>query len=84
MTSERPRYCKLAELMADHILGNQDGDVITTVMNGNRQTNHVRNDQRPSRPGFDRPPVIRRGSRTNLLYQMVVNERSFFYRSRHK
>ena len=44
MTFKGPGNGKLTELVANHVFRNQHRYVITTVMHGNSQTDHVRND----------------------------------------
>ena len=40
MTPERSRNRELAELVADHVLGDEYRDVLSAIVNGERMTNH--------------------------------------------
>src|SRR6266511_1753091 len=51
MPAERPRRGELAELVADHLLGDEDGHVFTAVVDGDRVADHLREDRRGARPG---------------------------------
>src|SRR5207342_1617261 len=44
---------KLAELVADHRVGHEDGNMLATVVDGDGVTDHVGHDHRPTRPGLD-------------------------------
>src|SRR5262245_56369430 len=53
VTAERPRGRELAELVADHALGDEHRDVLATVVHGDRVPEHVGNHGRPTRPRLD-------------------------------
>src|SRR6476469_6390210 len=74
MALERTGQCELAELVADHVLVDQDRDVVLAVMHGDGETHHFRHDHRTTRPGLDRLLVVARG--LHLLHQVVVDERT--------
>src|SRR4249919_3388987 len=74
MTLERPGQCELAKLVADHVLVDQDRDVVLAVMHGDGETHHFRHDHRTTRPGLDRLLAAARG--LHLLDEMVVDERT--------
>src|SRR5947209_19252739 len=81
---EGARRGELAELVADHVLRHVDGDVALAIVDGKRQADEVGRDGRAARPCLDRG---RAGSALpnllDLLLQMPVNERAFFYRTCH-
>jgi hypothetical protein len=41
--TEVPRGRKLAELVSNHVFADEDRDMTAAIMDGNRQTNHIRN-----------------------------------------
>src|SRR6185369_14121928 len=53
MAVERPRRRKLAELMPDGVLGDEHGDELPAVVDGEREADHVGDDRRAARPGLD-------------------------------
>src|SRR5438270_5028687 len=81
---EGARRGELAELVSDHVLRHVNGDVALAVVDGERQADEVGRDGRAARPGLDRG---RAGSALpnllDLLLQMPVNQRAFFYRTCH-
>src|SRR5437764_15073754 len=81
---EGARRGELAELVADHVLRHVDGDVALAVVDGEGQADEVGRDGRAARPSLDRG---RAGSALpnllDLLLQVPVNERPFFYRTCH-
>jgi hypothetical protein len=50
---EGPGWCELAELVADHVLGDEHRDVLAAVVHGDRVAEHGRHDHRPAGPGLD-------------------------------
>src|SRR5699024_1130200 len=65
---------ELAQLVADHGLGHEHGDVLASVVHGDRVTQHCRDDHRATRPGLDdvlRPRLV---LRDNLAKQVLVDE----------
>src|SRR5687768_3472682 len=47
---EGARRRELAQLVSDHVLGDENRNVLTPVVHGDRQTDHVRDDHRAARP----------------------------------
>src|SRR6476661_3713263 len=74
MTLKRTGHGELAELVTDHVLVDENRDVILPVMDGDREADHFRQDGRTTRPGLDRLLVVARG--LHLLDEMVVDERT--------
>src|SRR5512142_1872447 len=73
---ERARERELAELVADHVLGHVDRDVLLAVVHGDRQADEVGRDRRAARPGLDRLLVVDRARGFHLLLQVAVDERA--------
>src|ERR1022692_878186 len=68
--------CELAQLVADHRLGDIDRDVAPPVMHGDGVADHVGDDGRTSRPGLDDLLLSARVEHVHLLQQVVVDERA--------
>src|SRR5437764_14588922 len=81
---EGARRGELAELVADHVLRHVDGDMALAVVDGEGQADEVGRDGRASRPSLDRGRAARAlPNLLDLLLQVPVNERAFFYRTCH-
>ncbi len=78
MTLEGPRGGELAELVPDHVLGDEHGDVRPAVVDRDRVTDHRRDDRRGARPGLDDPLLTRRVHLLDLRHQVLRDERTFF------
>src|SRR5580704_14064569 len=74
---ESARGRKLAQLVADHVLGHEHRDVLAAVVYGDRQTDHLGNDHGAARPGLDRLSVVLGRGHLHLLGKMQIHERSF-------
>src|SRR6195952_3187893 len=83
MTLERTGHSELAKFVADHVFRNINRDVLTAVVNSDRQTDEVRENRRTTRPGLNRLLVTRSCGSFNLLQQVSVAERTFFSRTCH-
>ena len=68
---------KFTELMADHVLGNENGNKYLSVMHQKRVANKIRRHHRASRPGFDRFLHARAIHLVDLLQKMQLDEGSF-------
>src|SRR6478752_3332398 len=75
VTLEGPGDGKFAELVADHVLVDQHGNVDFAVVDGDGETHHFREDHGTARPGLDRLLAARRG--LHLLDEVVVDEWAF-------
>src|SRR6202007_478059 len=75
VTLEDPGHRELAELVAHHRLGDVDGDVLLSIVDGDRQSDHLRRDRRTARPGFDHATVAFAPRLLDLLHEVVVDER---------
>src|SRR6266545_4330821 len=80
---EGARRRELAELVADHLLGDQHRNVLLPVVDAERQADELRQDGRAPAPDLDHlvatgPPRLLR-----LLQEVAVDERTFPNRTRH-
>src|SRR5262245_51582957 len=78
---ENPRRRELAELVADHVLGDEHRHVLAAVVHGDRESDHVRQDHRAPRPGLDRAAVVLVPRRLHLLREVQVHERALLQRT---
>src|SRR5260221_1203738 len=67
---------ELAQLVADHVLGDVDGHVLAAVVDGHRVPDQVREDGAGPRPGPDDLLLAGRVQLGDLLLQVVVDEGS--------
>src|SRR5271165_1427461 len=74
---------KLAELVADHLLGHHHRDVLVAVVDAEGQPDELRQDRRTTAPGLDHVMPARRTRGLCLLEQITVDERTFPHRTRH-
>jgi len=81
MPAEMPGGGKLAKLVPDHVLANEDGHMTATVVHGNGQADHVRNNGRVSRPGLYDALLSSAGRGRHLLCQRWLDVGSLLYRS---
>jgi hypothetical protein len=58
--------------MPDHILSNEDGYMTSTIMYTDGETNHLRGDSAPSRPGLDDGLFAAGVDGINLLYELSI------------
>src|SRR3954452_518950 len=75
--------CELPELVADHRVGHEDGDVLAAVVYGERVADHGRHDHRTTRPGLDHVVGALVVLGVHLLHQVVVHEGTLFQAARH-
>lgn len=60
MALERSGERKFTELVADHIFRNKYRNMLSTVMDGKRMPDHLREDGRTSRPSLDNTLFVAR------------------------
>src|SRR5690242_13980826 len=74
---------EFAQLVADHGLGHEHGDVLATVVDGDGVTQHRGDDHRSARPGLD--DVLGTGFVLDhdLAEQVVVDEGALLEAARH-
>jgi hypothetical protein len=78
MSVKRPSWGKLTELVTNHVLRSEHWDELFSVMDRERQPNHLRRDHRATAPCFDGTAVTGFQGLRNLLAEALVNEWSFF------
>src|SRR5258705_1065864 len=74
MAVEHARRRELAELVADHLLGDQHGNVLLPVVDAERQPDEVRQDGRAAAPDPDHLVPAGGARRFCLLEPIAVNE----------
>src|SRR3954454_4635868 len=84
VSAEGARRRELAELVADHRLGDEHRDVLATVVHGDGVTEHGRDDHRSPRPGLDHVLGALVVLRVHLLHQVVVDERALLQAAWHR
>ena len=72
---EEPRRRELAELVADHVLGDVHRDELLPVVHRDRVPDHLRDHGRAPRPGLDDLLLVLAIHRLHLLEQVEVDER---------
>jgi hypothetical protein len=83
VAAESARQGELAELMADHVLGNEHGHENLAVVHGDGGAHEIRGDGRTTAPGLDGGLLAGRARILHLLQKVTVDERAFFERSGH-
>src|SRR3954468_9865477 len=80
VTVERTGVRELAELVADHLLGDEDRDELAAVVDGEGQSDHLGNDHRTARVRRDDAArgVRLFGCNGHLLVKIGVDEGTFF------
>src|SRR5687767_1040252 len=81
--TEGARGRELAELVPDHRLRHEDGDVLAAVVHGERVPEHVGDDRRAARPGADHVLGALFVLSVHLLEQVVVDERALLQAAWH-
>src|SRR4051812_28351488 len=83
MAVERPGRRELAELVPDHLLGDEHRNVLLPVMDAERQPHELRQDGRAPAPDLDHVVASGRARGLRLLEQIAVDERTLPNRTRH-
>src|SRR5580704_15121205 len=83
MAVERARRRELAELVADHFLGDDHRDVLLPVIDPEGEPDELRQNGRAPRPDADHLVASRLSRGIRLLEQIAVDERTFPNRTRH-
>ena len=78
MTAEGSCRSEFAQLVTDHVFGDRDFDVLTTVVNHERVSDKLGNNSTGSCPSFDGLTVASGNRLFDLREQFFVDERSFF------
>jgi hypothetical protein len=74
MPLEKPGWCKLSQLVPDHIFCHEDRNELRPGMNRARMSNHIRNDRGATRPGLNDLAIFILIHPLHFLKQVVVNE----------
>src|ERR1043166_4217616 len=80
---ELTRRRELAELVADHFLGHQHGNVLLPVVDPEGEADELRQDGRAPAPNLDHLVASRRTRGLRLLEQKAVDEGTLPHRTRH-
>src|SRR5215470_5982486 len=83
MAVERAGRRKLAELVADHLLGDHHRDVLVTVVDAEGQADELRQDGGAAAPDPDHLVTAGLPRGLRLPQQITVDERAFPNRTRH-
>src|SRR5919199_642941 len=81
---EGARRRELAELVAHHLLGHVDRDVLLAVVNAEGQADELRQDRGAAAPDLDHLVAAGAARGVRLLEQVAVDERPFPNRTRHR
>src|SRR5690606_26208493 len=83
VTVEGPRRSELAQLVSDHVLGDEHGHELAAVVYREREADRFGEDRRPPRPRLDH--LLRLSGRRflDLLEQVAVDERPLLDTARH-
>src|ERR1700760_899713 len=81
VTVEGPGRGELAELVPDHVLGDQHRDEFVPVIDAKGEPDKLREDRRPARPGADHLVASRPARRLRLFEEIAVDKRPLPYRA---
>src|SRR6266536_1543331 len=83
MAAEQPGRRELAELVADHLLGDEHGHVLAPVVDRDRVPDHLGEDRRGARPGADHPLVPGRVHFFDSFHEALFYEGPLLARTTH-
>lgn len=83
MASEGASRGKFAQFVPHHLIADVDGDVLASVVYGDRVAYHLRHDCRGSRPSFNQLLFAFIVQGFYFAEQAVSNEGTFFKRTTH-
>src|SRR4051794_11355318 len=83
VVAERPRRAELAQLVADHALGDVHRHVLAAVVDGDGVADHVGDDRAAPAPGLDHLALAGGVLRVHLLQEVVVDERALLQAAGH-
>src|SRR5690606_2595083 len=83
VTAELPGRRELAELVTDHRLLYEHGDVLTAVVDTDGVPDHLGDDGRPTAPRLDHAPLARGVGCVDLLEEVAVDARTLLKAARH-
>src|SRR5580704_9702437 len=78
---EGPGRRELAELVPDHVLGDQHRDEFVPVIDTEGEPDKLRKNRRPARPGADHLVAPRPTRRLSLFEEIAVDKRPLPYRA---
>src|SRR5699024_12259797 len=76
VATQRPCRCELAELLSDHRLSDEHGDMLASVMYCDGVSQELRDDHRATRPCFDDILTVLLVLTSHLLLEVFVDERT--------
>ena len=77
MLAELTGWTKLTELVTNHVLRDENGNMHATVVDSDCATYHIWRDRRAASPGLDNRAVVE-AKRCYFLCKLGVNEWAFF------
>src|SRR4030043_1897004 len=80
---EGSRRRELPQLVPDHILGDEDGDELPPVVNGDGDADHLRDDGRAAGPSLDDLSLLDGAHAQDLLPEGGIDKRTFLERPAH-
>src|SRR5688572_4411068 len=83
VTAERPGRGKLAETVTDHLLGDEDRHVRSSVVDSDRVSDHVRVDGAGPRPRANHPALVATVQKVDLLAKIRIDEWTLLRTSNH-
>src|SRR5687767_15574880 len=83
VAAEGPRRRELAQLVPDHLLADEHGDVLAAVVDRDRVADHVGEDRRGARPGLDHALLVRGIHRLDAAHQPLLDERALLGTAAH-
>src|SRR4051794_4232286 len=83
MATEVARRCELAELVPDHLLGDEHGHVLLPVVDRDRVADHVGEDRGRARPGAHHLLLAGVVHRLDAGEQPLLHERTLLRAARH-
>src|SRR5216110_3169586 len=83
VSTEVARRGELAEPVADHVLGDEDGHVTAAVVHRDGMPDHDRQDHRRARPGLHDLLLVARVQDVDLLFEGLLDEGALLYRPAH-
>src|SRR5580693_4969171 len=78
---EGPGRCEFAELVPDHVFGDQHRDEFVPVIDAEGEPDKLRKDRRPTGPGADHLVAPRPTCRLRLFEEIAVDKRPLPYRA---
>ena len=77
VTTERAGRSKFSEFVTNHVLRNEDRNVLSTVVDGKSVSDHVGGDRRSTAPSLNEPLLATIVQVKDLLHKVVIDKKSF-------